>query len=185
MNLRNGFRTSTGKAQMKCDKVGITVTYIPLIKAGTVLGIAFGGFAFGIMSNPWLQLAAASPRNSTVNIQTIVFWNGMLHMLTGSATVMGIAMLWRAGKQADVPWSGKTFLGSLFLGLGLFNLVERLADQQIPQLHQASEAFGGGIYDYAILGSGAFFILAGCLAIYRDKRRDPTYHVLAGVGKSA
>jgi uncharacterized membrane protein len=52
---------------------------------------------------------------------------------------MGLAMLWSAGARDDVVWSGRTFLGALFLGWGLFNLVEGVIDHHDLGMHHVGK----------------------------------------------
>src|SRR5215203_4700810 len=101
----------------------------PLIAAGTLLGIGLGGFVDGILFHQLLQvhnmLSAKYPtRESLANAEINMFWDGLFHTLTWATTAVGLTLLWRAGQRADVPWSTRTFVGSLLLGWGLFNLVE-------------------------------------------------------------
>ena len=70
-----------------------------------------------------------------------------------------------------MPWSGKTFVGALFLGWGLFNLVEGIIDHHILNLHHVVESRGQSAFDYAFLASGVLMIIGGWMAI-RTARDD-------------
>ena len=100
----------------------------PLIAAGTLLGIGMGGFVDGITFHQILQLhnmlSAKLPPTTLVNAEINMFWDGLFHAFTWAMTAIGLALLWRAGQRPEVPWSTRTFAGSLSLGWGLFNLVE-------------------------------------------------------------
>ncbi len=141
----------------------------PLVIAGTFLGIGMGGFVDGILFHQILQfhamLSARLPKTSIPNIEINMFWDGLFHALTWTMTAIGLGLLWRAVKRADVPLSGKTFLGSLFLGWGLFNLVEGVIDHHILNLHHVVERLGASVFDYAFLASGVIFIIGGIVAI--------------------
>ena len=147
----------------------------PLITAGTFLGIGMGGFFDGILLHQLLQthnmLSARLPKTSIANMEVNMFWDGMFHALTWTMTAIGLALFWRAARRSQVASSGKTFVGALLLGWGLFNLVEGLIDHHILHLHHVVERLGVSVYDYAFLGSGVALIGAGCLAI-RAGRRD-------------
>jgi len=147
----------------------------PLITAGTCMGIGLGGFIDGILFHQLLQihgmLTAKFPKTSIANMEINMFWDGLFHLLTYTMTVAGLALLWRAGARRDVPWSGKTFVGALFVGWGLFNFVEGIIDHHILNLHHVLESHGQSIYDYAFLASGLAFIIYGWMAI-RSARRD-------------
>lgn len=149
----------------------------PLVIAGTFLGIGLGGFFDGILFHQLLgihnMLTAKFPKTSIANIEINMFWDGLFHSFTYMMTVTGLALLWRAGARRDVPWSGKTFAGALFLGWGLFNFVEGVIDHHILNIHHVIERYGQSAYDYAFLASGIIFILGGVMAI-RSARADVT-----------
>ena len=150
-------------------------TLRPLISAGTILGIGLGGFVDGIVFHQILQLhnmlTGKFAKTSIANMEVNMFWDGLFHAVTWIMTAIGVAMLWRAGGRADVPWSGKTFVGGLWLGWGLFNLVEGVIDHHILHLHHVFESLGVSVYDYAFLASGIAFIVLiskGTLPFHRS-----------------
>ena len=159
-----------------------TVTYKPLISAGAFLGIGMGGFIDGIVFHQILQLhnmlTGKIGKETIAAMQVNMFWDGMFHALTWITTAIGVALLWRAGRRADVPWSVKTFVGSLFLGWGLFNFVEGIIDHHLLHLHHIVEALGVSAYDYAFLVSGIIFMIGGYVAIHGDRKRDLVFHPL-------
>ncbi len=153
-----------------------SITHAPLITAGTFLGIGMGGFVDGILFHQILQLhamvSAVVPNTSIANIEINMFWDGMFHALTWVMTAIGIMLLWKAARRADVPWLGKVFVGALFLGWGLFNLIEGIIDHHILNLHHVYEAQGQSKFDYLFLLSGVVFIVGGLMAI--RSQRDVT-----------
>ena len=165
------------------------ITYKPLVAAGTFLGIGLGGFVDGIVFHQILQLhnmlTGRYEKSTIANVEINMFWDGMFHAFTWIMTVIGIALLWRAGKRAGVPWSVKSFVGSLFLGWGLFNLVEGIIDHHILHLHHVVEALGVSVYDYAFLASGVLFIIGGLMAIRSDQKRELVFHPLPGPAHGA
>jgi uncharacterized membrane protein len=159
------------------------VHYKPLIIAGIFLGIGMGGFFDGILFHQILQLhstvSAKIPRTSITNLETNIFWDGMFHLFNWIITAIGLTLLWRAGRRADVPWSGRTFVGSLFLGWGLFNLVEGSVNNHILQLHHVVERFGESTYDIAYLFSGVLFLIIGFICIRTERHRELVFHPLS------
>ncbi len=145
------------------------ITHAPLVTAGTFLGIGMGGFVDGILFHQILQLhamvSAIVPKTSIPNIEINMFWDGMFHALTWVMTAIGIMLLWRAARRVDVPWLGKVFVGALFLGWGLFNLIEGIIDHHILNLHHVYEAQGQSKFDYLFLLSGVVFIVGGLMAV--------------------
>ena len=150
----------------------------PLIAAGTIMGIGMGGFVDGILFHQIFQihnmLSAKIPPTSLVNIQTTMVWDGLFHALTWVMTAIGIAMLWHAGKQRDVPWSGRTFAGGMVMGWGIFNLVEGILDHHILNLHHVVEKLGVSVYDYAFLASGLVFIVLGWSLVHAGRNDQLT-----------
>ena len=138
----------------------------PLISAGILMGAGLGGFVDGILFHEILQwhhmLSSVLTPNDLVNLKVNRFWDGMFHASVWCVTVLGLAVLWRAGGRKDVPWSGRTFLGSLLAGWGSFNLVEGLIDHQWLGLHHVIE-FGNHrtAWDLGYLAFGAILLSVG------------------------
>ena len=151
----------------------------PMVAAGTLLGIGMGGFLDGITLHQILQLhnmlTAVRPKVTLADAEINMFWDGLFHALTWIMTALGLALLFHAGKQRDVPWSGRTLFGGMILGWGLFNLVEGIIDHHILGIHHVVESMGLSIYDYAFLGSGVLFIIVGWSVI-----RSGAHDALAG-----
>lgn len=147
----------------------------PLVIAGTFMGIGLGGFFDGILFHQLLQihnmLSAKFPKTSIANMEINMFWDGLFHSLTYTMTLIGLVLLWKAGARRDVPWSGKTFLGALFLGWGLFNFVEGIIDHHILNIHHVLESHGQSMFDYLFLALGLVFIIGGWMTI-RSARSD-------------
>ncbi len=159
----------------------------PLVSAGTLIGIGMGGFVDGILFHQILQLhnmlSARLPRVSLVNAEVNMFWDGLFHALTWTTTAIGLALLWRAFGCADAPRSTKTFVGSLILGWGLFNLVEGIIDHQILGIHHVVDNGNQLLWDMVFLGSGVLFILVGW-ALIRAGKIDGATAPLAGARSS-
>lgn len=149
--------------------------YKPLVTSGVFMGIGLGGFFDGILFHQLLQihnmLSAKFPKTSIANMEINMFWDGLFHTLTYTMTLVGLGLLWKAGKRSDVPWSGKTFMGAMLLGWGLFNFVEGIIDHHILQIHHVVETHGLSAFDYAFAASGVILIIAGWMAM-RSARQD-------------
>lgn len=147
----------------------------PLVSAGLVLGVGLGGFVDGILLHQILQwhnmLSAVRVPDNLVNAKVNMFWDGLFHAFTWLTTAVGLGLLWRAGSRADVPWSGRTFVGSMIAGWGLFNVVEGIIDHQILGLHHVRSGEMQFAWDMGFLAFGAAQILVGW-AIVRAGRRD-------------
>jgi uncharacterized membrane protein len=134
-----------------------------------MLGIGMGGFVDGILFHQIFQLHAMLsnwvPRDSLVNEQINMFWDGMFHAMTWIATAVGIGMLWRVLNRSSVPLSGKVCFGAMLFGWGAFNLVEGIIDHQILQVHHVHQNGDHLLWDMVFLGSGVVFTVVGVLLI--------------------
>jgi uncharacterized membrane protein len=153
----------------------------PLIAAGTLLGIGMGGFVDGIVFHQLLQvhnmLSAQYPTTGVeaerlvVNLEINMFWDGLFHAFTWVMTALGLTLLWKAVRRPGVPLSTRTFVGSLALGWGLFNLVEGIINHHLLHIHHVTETHNHLIWDLAFLASGLLLIGIGWTMI-RAGHRD-------------
>lgn len=147
----------------------------PLITAGVVLGLGLGGFVDGILLHQILQwhhmLSSVHPPISVSEVELNMVWDGWFDAATWVLTVVGIGLLWRAGKRDDVSWSLSTFIGSLLIGWGAFNLVEGLIDHQILGIHHVKPGPHQLAWDLGFLAIGAILAIGGwiCLRIDRSQ----------------
>ena len=145
----------------------------PLIAAGVVMGAGLGGFADGIALHQILQwhnmLSGWRPPDTLVDAKVNMTWDGIFHAGVWVLTLVGLAMLWRAGSRPDVPWSGKTFVGALVMGWGLFNLVEGVIDHQLLGVHHVYEYTADKLpWDLGFLAIGGVLMLVVGWLITRD-----------------
>jgi uncharacterized membrane protein len=137
----------------------------PLVSAGLLLGVGMGGFVDGIVLHQLLQLhnmlSARRPKDSIANIQVNMVWDGLFHSFTWVMTAAGIALLFRAARRPDVPWSGRVLVGSMVAGWGLFNLVEGLFDHHLLQVDLFEHLMVLSVWDWLFLASGVVMIAAG------------------------
>jgi len=140
-----------------------------MLTASTLLGVGLGGFVDGILFHQILQthnmLSAKVPKASIPNMEINMFWDGLFHAATWTLTLIGVIMLFRAGERRAGSWSGTAFVGALFLGWGLFNLIEGLIDHHLLNIHHVVEKLGTSGFDYGFLASGVIFVAGGGLAI--------------------
>jgi uncharacterized membrane protein len=140
-----------------------------VISAGVLLGTGLGGFLDGILLHQILQwhnmLSSQLPPTDLVAMKVNMFWDGLFHAFTWLVTVVGLALLWRAGKRPEVPWSTRTFVGSLSLGWGAFNVVEGLIDHQWLGIHHVHPGAGQLAWDVGFLLFGALLVVVGWVLI--------------------
>ena len=142
----------------------------PLIAAGVLMGAGLGGFVDGITFHQILQwhnmLSAKIPPNDLVSAKINMYWNGLFHAAVWMLTVIGLFLLWRTGQRRDVPWSGRTFLGALSLGWGLFNVIEGTLDHQLLGIHHVFEYTTNKLpWDISYLVFGVVMLVIGSILI--------------------
>ena len=152
----------------------------PITAAGLVLGIGLGGFVDGILLHQIMQwhnmLSSRIPPTTLVTIKYNMIWDGLFHAVTWTTTVVGIALLFRAGRRADAAWSGRALLGAILGGWGLFNLVEGAIDHQILGLHHVHPGAGQLAWDLGFLASGIVLMAAGALLARTGRAAYPGLH---------
>lgn len=150
----------------------------PLIAAGIFLGLGQAGFFDGIVLHQILQwhhmLASILPATTVADLELNTFWDGLFHATCWVLTLVGLVLLWRAGKRDDVPWSSKTFVGSLLVGAGSFNLVEGLINHQILGIHHVKPGPNQLAWDMGFLAIGAALAVAGWFLLQAEQRDSTT-----------
>ena len=156
----------------------------PLISAGVLMGAGLGGFVDGIVLHQMLQwhnmLSNQLPPDTLVAAKVNMYWDGVFHAAVWVMTAIGLRMLWAVGSRRDVPWSGRTFMGALLLGWGLFNVVEGIIDHQLLELHHVQEYTPNKLpWDLAFLGFGVLLLLSGWLLIKAGRHDTASRSVAA------
>ncbi len=152
----------------------------PLIIAGILLGIGLGGFVDGIVFHQILQwhhmlTSAGYPATSLGNLEVNTLWDGLFHATTWVMTALGLALLWRAGRRPDVPWSTPTFVGTLAMGWGLFNLVEGIIDHHILGIHHVRTDVPNVLaWDLGFLLFGAILLGLGSGLVWKGREERAT-----------
>jgi uncharacterized membrane protein len=145
-----------------------------ILSAGVLLGAGLGGFADGILLHQILQwhnmLSSRLPPTDLVGMKINMFWDGLFHAFTWLATVIGLGLLWRAGRRPEVPWSTRTFVGSLAIGWGAFNLVEGLIDHHLLGIHHVHPGVNQLAWDLGFLMLGALLVGVGWALIRAGRK---------------
>jgi len=148
----------------------------PLVAAGILLGAGLGGFVDGILLHQILQwhnmLSGQLPPDTLVRAKVNMYWDGLFHAAVWVLTVVGLAMLWSATGRPDVPHSGRTLLGGLLLGWGLFNVVEGIIDHEVLGLHHVYEYTPNHLpADLGFLALGLVLLLSGWALVRAGRPR--------------
>jgi uncharacterized membrane protein len=146
----------------------------PIVGAGTLLGAGLGGFLDGIVLHQILQwhnmLSSVVQPDTLVTMKYNMLFDGLFHAMTWVMTVIGLGLLWRAGRKPDIAWSGRSFVGALALGWGLFNFVEGVINHQILGLHHVHPGNDQLAWDLGFLLSGLLLIAVGAASVRAAQR---------------
>jgi len=140
----------------------------PLVQAGIVLGLGFGGFADGIVLHQilgWHHLVCVTEHcrpTSIEHLQRQITQDGFFHLVVWLISLAGTVMLFRAARRPAAVWSGKVLCGAMLAGWGLFNFTEGLIDHHIFGIHHVLPGSPHQfLWDMLFLASGAVFVIAG------------------------
>lgn len=140
----------------------------PLVRAGIVLGLGFGGFADGIILHQilgWHHLVCVTAHCQPASIQQLQLQNtqdGYFHLVLWLVSLVGTAMLFRAACHAGPAGNGRVLLGAMLAGWGLFNFVEGIIDHQILGIHHVLPGYPHQfIFDLLFLAAGVALVLIG------------------------
>ena len=150
-------------------------TIRPLVVAGVVLGLGQGGFFDGIIFHQLLQwhhmFSSVATENTVTGLELNTLGDGLFHLFDWVLTLTGIALLWRAGQQAQIVGTGRVFLGALLVGAGTFNLTEGIIDHHILGIHHLKPGSHQLLWDLGFLASGVLLIGVGLFLIQTFRER--------------
>lgn len=140
----------------------------PLVRAGIVLGLGFGGFADGIVLHQilgWHHLICVSANCQPASIEQLQRQNtqdGYFHLALWLVSLVGTLLLFRAGRYPGPSWDGRVLLGSILAGAGLFDLVEGIIDHQLLGIHHVLPAHPHQLcFDMMFLALGVALLMIG------------------------
>ena len=146
----------------------------PELPAGFFFGVGLGGFFDGIVLHQLLQWHHLLSDHGDYPVTTItglkanVFWDGLFHVVTYIAVVIGVVLLWRADVNPQSPWSTRQFIGMILVGWGAFNVIEGTINHQLLGIHHVNETVPQEQWiwwDIGFLIWGAAMLIAGWLLV--------------------
>lgn len=145
----------------------------PLVWAGLVLGMGFGGFADGIILHQilgWHHLVCVTAHCRPTSIEQLQLQNvqdGFFHLGLWLVTLMGMVMLFRAARPVGPAWNGRVLFGAMLAGCGLFNFFEGIIDHQILGIHHVLPGHPHQfLFDMLWLANGILFFLIGARLLW-------------------
>lgn len=144
---------------------------------GILLGIGLGGFVDGIVLHQILQWhhmltsEGSYPATTVDGLKTNTLWDGLFHAFTWVAVVAGLWLLWRRAESWRWAVSGRSFVGWMLVGWGLFNLVEGIVNHHLLTIHHVRTGDYQTAWDLAFLAFGGLLVVGGWL-LARSEERD-------------
>jgi uncharacterized membrane protein len=147
--------------------------------AAVFIGIGLGGFADGIILQQILQwhqmISTILPPEGLGSMKINMRWDGYFFAGVWLFTLIGVYMLWNAARRPHPLPGNSYFTGSLFIGWGLFNLVEGIINHHILEIHHVRGYAPNPGWDYGFLIIGGIgFLLIGMWLYHRDASRPQT-----------
>lgn len=144
----------------------------PLIAAGLLLGLGFGGLAHGIVFHQILQshqtMSAWLPPGNLWDLKLNHFIDGVFLAAMWWVLLLGAALLFGAGRGPQRWWSGRGLLGAALLGWGLFEVMDGIVCHYMLNLHHLmDQSSDPRIADAAVLAAGLLLMLLGGLLVRR------------------
>jgi uncharacterized membrane protein len=142
----------------------------PMVWAGVVLGMGFGGLADGIVLHSilgWHHLICASGAEycQPSSIEQLKLENtqdGYFDLALWFVLLAGTAMLFRAARRAGPAERARVLCGSMLAGCGIFNFLEGLISHQILGIHHVlPDSPHQFLFDMLFLANGALFFIIG------------------------
>ncbi|WP_328430135.1 DUF2243 domain-containing protein [Streptomyces sp. NBC_00443] len=144
---------------------------------GIVLGVGMGGFLDGILLHQLLQWhhMLSSTNHDRVGVKyynpdTVsglemnTVWDGIFHTVCWLSVLLGLAILYsRVTHHRMRVWTSRVLWGWMFVGWGLFNLVEGVLDHHVLGIHHVYAGDGQVWWDIGFLGLGALLVVGGYL----------------------
>lgn len=139
----------------------------PLVIAGILFGLGQGGFFDGIVFHQILQwhhmFTNIETSQTVAGLEINTIGDGLFHLFDWIMTIAGVVALWLAAKRDDVPWSSSTFIGSMAMGAGLFNIVEGIIDHHLLQIHHVKPGANQLAWDIGFIAVGFLAVGIGWL----------------------
>ena len=110
--------------------------------AGFCLGFALAGFFDGILLHQilqWHSLLSSLDGEAFRDLRFRMLTDGLFHVIMYLVGVVGLWLLWRTRAQFGSSGSGRRFASTLFIGFGVWHLIDAVLNHWILELHHIKE----------------------------------------------
>jgi len=142
--------------------------------SGSCIGLALAGFFDGILLHQilqWHSLLSSLNGETFQDLRFRILTDGLFHAVMYAVGATGLWLLWRARDQFDSPDSGRRFASTLFIGFGVWHLLDAVLNHWILGLHHIKENSGNWLaWDLAFFSLGLVCVGLGLFLHYRKPR---------------
>lgn len=146
-----------------------------IIWGGILTGLGLGGFFDGIVLHQILQwhhmVSNVYPTTTVVGLEINTLGDGFFHAATYIFTVSGLFLLWSVARRRHSAWPVSVLVSLLFVGWGLFNVLEGIINHHILQIHHVRSGPNQLVYDLGFLVWGIVMLLGGWLGVRHGVRQ--------------
>ena len=139
--------------------------------AGFCIGLALAGFFDGILLHQilqWHSLLSSLEGEIFQDLRFRILTDGLFHVVMYVVAVAGLWLLWRTRAQLNSPGSGRRFLSTLFIGFGVWHLLDAVLNHWILGLHHIKENDANWLaWDLAFFTLGLVSVAFGLFLHYR------------------
>lgn len=139
--------------------------------AGFCIGLALAGFFDGILLHQilqWHSLLSALDGEIFQDLRFRILTDGLFHVVMYVIGIGGLWLLWRTRGQFDSPDSGRRFASTLFIGFGMWHLLDAVLNHWILGLHHIRENDANWLaWDLAFFTLGLVCVGIGLFLHYR------------------
>ena len=142
-----------------------------LLVGSTTLGFGFGALLDVVVFHLILQwhhlLSGRIPTHSLDGLQANVYWDGIFSLTMIAIMLVGAGLLWQSVNRSSEPRSGVRVVGGIFVGVGLFNLLDGVVDHYLLGMHDV--VHGTQAFNPHWVGASLLVLGAGILAVTRSE----------------
>lgn len=147
----------------------------PLVRAGFLLGFAFGGFFDGILLHQilqWHHLLSAVEGAAFRDLRVQVLADGLFHALHYVLALAGLWLLWRGRREAAEV--DRSLLAWFLVGFGAWHILDAVLSHWLLGIHRIRMASENPLaWDLVFFALGLLACAAGW-ALSRDRRPPST-----------
>ena len=147
----------------------------PLILWGGTIGFGFGAlidvFVFHLIFQHHHILSGIYDPTTHEGLRANVMMDGIFSMLMLGIVVVSAALLWRTVNRTDQSLSTLALVGSILVGMGVFNVFDGVVNHYVLDLHHV--VHGTEVWNPHWVVVSVVLLGIGLLVLLADRRRFP------------